>query len=324
MPIDLETQLNEWRKSLLDTTKRNRLIKFVTGRLGGISLIRPHTSVLWCLLVRDGAELTFVWKRDLLGLPSDLPETEEFSADFDPVRGIATIDDKKLRTDLLDLCLRSPRLRHTDLLTDLTDRQLAARLLRLKRNSDEAQHERGVTTLFVTYGSLKWYDATDSTEEIYSPLLLLPVKLARASVDANFTLATQEDEILPNHSLAELLRTQNQIELPIAEVQALDQDDPACLQNYLNKVAQRVARMPRWEVITDSALGVFHFQKLAMWEDLGRNSARVMGHPVCRALAGDRTVSLHPPGPLVTAAELDERIPANTRRPKRSTVARTW
>src|SRR5207248_3219758 len=35
MPTDLYARLAEWRKSLLDTTKRNRLIKFVAGRVGG-------------------------------------------------------------------------------------------------------------------------------------------------------------------------------------------------------------------------------------------------------------------------------------------------
>ena len=57
MPTDLDTQIVEWRKSLLDTTKRNRLIKFVAGRIGGVSLVRPTANDLWRRLVRDGEEL---------------------------------------------------------------------------------------------------------------------------------------------------------------------------------------------------------------------------------------------------------------------------
>ena len=41
MPFDIDARLAEWRKSLLDTTKRNRLIKFVAGRIGGVNLVRP-------------------------------------------------------------------------------------------------------------------------------------------------------------------------------------------------------------------------------------------------------------------------------------------
>src|SRR3954463_2138227 len=72
MPTDLDARLAEWRKSLLDTTKRNRLIKFVAGRVGGVSLVRPAANDLWQRLVRDGQELTFVWKRELLGLPQEV------------------------------------------------------------------------------------------------------------------------------------------------------------------------------------------------------------------------------------------------------------
>src|SRR5262245_56557651 len=69
MPTDLDARLAEWRKSLLDTTKRNRLIKFVAGRIGGVSLVRPTALDLWHRLVRAGEELTFVWKREVLNLP---------------------------------------------------------------------------------------------------------------------------------------------------------------------------------------------------------------------------------------------------------------
>src|SRR5215204_732365 len=87
MSIDLDARLTEWRKALLDTTKRNRLIKFVAGRIGGVSLVRPAAADLWQRLVRDGEQLTFVWKRDVLGLPEEVLNADALSADFDPVSG---------------------------------------------------------------------------------------------------------------------------------------------------------------------------------------------------------------------------------------------
>src|SRR5829696_523 len=72
MPTDLDARLTEWRKALLDTTKRNRLIKFVAGRIGGVSLVRPAAADLWQRLVRDGEQLTFVWKREVLGLSEEV------------------------------------------------------------------------------------------------------------------------------------------------------------------------------------------------------------------------------------------------------------
>ncbi|QJW92721.1 DUF4011 domain-containing protein [Frigoriglobus tundricola] len=309
MATDLDTRLADWRKSLLDTTKRNRLIKFVAGRAGGVSLVRPTANDLWHRLVRDGEELTFVWKRAVLGLPKEVLEAETLSADFDPTSGHANVDQEALRLELLDLCLRSQRLKPDDLLTDQTDRQLAARLLRLKRTSDEAQTDHGVTTLFAAFGFLKWFESPDSEEEIRSPLLLVPVKLSRETVESPFTLAVQEDDILPNYCLAELLQTQFRITMPSAAEHTFDPEDPECLAKYLAALAERVKHVPRWEVVEGAALGVFNFQKLAMWEDLGRNAARVTAHPVCRAIAGDATTSLAAPNDLPTAEQLDERVP---------------
>src|SRR5581483_8225786 len=72
MAFDLDARLAEWRKSLLDTTKRNRLIKFVAGRLGGVNIVHPPAADLWGRLVRDGGTLSFPWKRELLGLSPEL------------------------------------------------------------------------------------------------------------------------------------------------------------------------------------------------------------------------------------------------------------
>jgi very-short-patch-repair endonuclease len=309
MPTDLDARLTEWRKSLLDTTKRNRLIKFVAGRIGGVAIARPSAVDLWQRLVRDGEELTFVWQRELLNLPREVLAADTLSADFDPTRGTADVDDDAVRRELLELCLRSQKLRPADLLSDLTDRQLAARLLRLKRTSDEAQTDHGVTTLFAAFGFIRWYESGDSQEEVHSPLLLVPVKLARETVESPFTLVAQEDDILPNHCLAELLRTQFRIAMPSADEHGLDPEDPECFSKYLAAITERVKHVPRWEVVADAALGVFNFQKLAMWEDLGRNAERVKAHPLCRAIGGDTSVVLQPPADLPTAEKLDELVP---------------
>ncbi|MBM3980313.1 MAG: DUF4011 domain-containing protein, partial [Planctomycetes bacterium] len=307
MPFDLDARLDEWRKALLDTTKRNRLVKFEAGRVGGVALVRP-TADLWARLVRDGEQLTFVWKRDLLGLPQEVLNAETLSADFDPASGQSALNEEAVRRDLLELSLKSQRLKAEHLLTDMTDRHLAARLLRLKRTSDEAQSDHGVTTLYAAFGFLRWYESNESQEEIRAPLLLVPVKLARETVEAPFTLVAEEDDILPNHCLAELLRAQFRLALPDATW--LDPEDPECLPKYLDAVRAAVQKdYPRWDAVADTALGVFNFQKLAMWEDLGRNEDRVKAHALCRAVAGDSAVSLAPPADLPAAAQLDEVVP---------------
>ena len=309
MPFDIEARITEWRKSLLDTTKRNRLIKFVAGRIGGINLVAPKPIDVWTRLVREYGTLTFPWKRDLLGLPREVIDADMLAADFDPRKG--TLDPRlnDLARELTDQCRRSPNLRPTHLLTEFTDQQLAARLTRLARTAHEAATDHGVTTLFAAFGFLRWFEDNDSTEELRSPLLLVPISLHRETVESEFTVTMEEDDILPNHCLAELLRTQFRIRWPGSSEYRLDADEPNCLPGYLDAIRDRVKHLPRWEVVDSTALGVFNFQKLAMWEDLGSNAERVKSHPLCRAIAGEVGISLSAPEGMPAAADLDKLVP---------------
>src|SRR5262249_43783001 len=103
--------------------------------------------------------------------------------------------------------------------------------------------------------------------------------------------------------------SQFRIRLPSAADCPLDPENPECLPHYLRAVGEAVKHVPQWGVVESAALGVFNFQKLAMWEDLGRHRDPVESHPPCRAIAGDSTVSLGPPGALPVAADLDRLIP---------------
>ena len=138
MAFDADARLAEWRKSLLDTTKRNRLIKFAAGRVGGLYLLHPSPVELWGRLIRDGATLTFSWKRSILGLSPEKLDAESLASDYDPVRGTIAPDPAELDRALTEEALKSPHLTSRDVLTDFPDRLLAARLTRLYLTAKEA------------------------------------------------------------------------------------------------------------------------------------------------------------------------------------------
>src|SRR5262249_45443275 len=228
--------------------------------------------------------------------PSDPPEAPAFPEERDVLEG----------------CLRSPRLRPDHLLTDLPDRQLASRLTRLALNARESLTEQGVTVLYVAFGFLRWFESADSRVEVRSPLLLVPVRLERDSVEAPWRLRAEEEDILPNHSLAQLLAGDFRIDLPSPEEPA-DPADPAWRTRYFGEVGRCLRARPRWEVLDGAALGTFSFQKLAMWGDLGRNRDRIAAHDLCRAVAGDASVALRLPADLPRADDLDRHAhPART------------
>jgi very-short-patch-repair endonuclease len=305
MSFHIAAQIDAWRKQLLDTTKRNRLISFKVGRTGGIALVHPDAGDLWDRLVARNEAFTFVWKRDLVELPAGEDEGTVGSVPilFDP----SEAPKKETSQDILERCCRSPRLRHDHLLTDLPDRQLAGRLTRLALNSRESLAEQGVATLYIAFGFLRWFESPDSQVEIRSPLLLVPVRLERDNVEAPWTIVAEDEDILPNHSLAQLLANDFRLHLPVPEDDTADADDPNMRTRYFGEIQRCICHLPRWEVVDEVALGTFSFQKLAMWDDLEKNRDRIASHNLCRAVARDPTVELRPPSELPKADELDRR-----------------
>jgi len=198
MAFDITARIEAWQKNLLDTSKRNRLIKFTTNRAGGIAFLHPDANIVWQRLIVEGKPYSFPWKRDLV---DDLLEEEEEE------------NAEKLR-EYTEKCRASPFLEADDLLTEFTDKKLLANLLRLSRNASESETEHGVSTLFAPFGFLRWFESHDSTEEIRSPLVLVPVRLSRASVESPWTLKRDDDDPAVNHCLAELMATDFGIKLP--------------------------------------------------------------------------------------------------------------
>lgn len=355
MPFDIEAQIGEWQKSLLDTTRRNRLIKFTAGRGGGLTFLHPAGDDLWQRLVVEGRAFAFPWKRDILGVPAeaidgeatDPPGPTDAVADTEPTGAAAspvapnagsgstdavqptdepraensvrategdsreaapTSPKPKTLRELTAECQASARLGFDDLLTGLSDKKLAAQLLRLSRSASEAETDHGVSTLYAVFGFLRWYESPDSREEILSPLVLVPVRLDRESVDAAWKLHAEDDDPAANHCLAESLATEFRLRLPSGSEADISTDGPDGLAAYLERVAALVKGMARWEVVREAAIGVFNFQKLAMWEDLKKNAERIKAHKLCRAIAGDGGVELRPPAGLVAAADLDAQV----------------
>lgn len=329
MPFDMEKQIDEWKKSLLDTTKRNRLIKFSTGRGGGVSLLHPEPAELWQGLI-DGNTFRFPWKRDILGLPANMIDSEP-DADQDPpiatIRtepndlfgGVSTSARDTVRpgpaaktiAQLTQECLASPRLAKSHLLTELSDRKLATRLLGLARTAKEAADDHGVSTLYAAFGFLRWFESPDSDEELRSPLILVPVSLRRASVDAIWSLSAGDADVALNHCLAQRLAGDFKLRLPVGPDAESELNEPEGLDRYLKQVAQILGESRRWTVEPGVAVGIFNFQKLAMWEDLNKNAGRIAEHAMSRAIAGDGSVEVRVPPAPVESAGLDERIPPN-------------
>lgn len=333
MSPDVTAKIVEWQNQLLDTSKRNRLIKFSTGRGGGVNIVHPRCEELWDILVGESKTLLFPWKRDILQVspsaidgverkqgetskePADIPVSSSEPPASTPSNrdlvGPSKEGEQQAPTRILnhtERSLASPRLLAEHLLSDLTDKVLASSLLRLHRTALESETEHGVSTLFVAFGFLRWYESDDSNELLSSPLVLVPVELARDTIESPWTLTLQDDEIKVNECLAMDLASRFKLSMPSFD-EDLDLSESDALASYFASVRKRIGSMKRWDVVDEVAIGNFSFQKLAMYEDMKQHQEQIKGHPLCRAVAEGGLLDLRGSAvELINAVDLDDRV----------------
>ncbi len=303
MATSLPARIEEWRNQLLDTSKRNRLVSLNLGRAGAVTLVHPSAERLWTRLVAEGKTLSFPLKRELLDQSLEDQGIETTGSCPSPSDSETESKSPGEQTEI-KLCLESPRLCDDHVLTDLTDKLLQSRLGRLALNAKTSMTEQGVPTLYLTFGLLKWFESPDSQVRIFSPLLLFPVEMVRENIESPWNIKLQDDEVLPNHSLAQLMNNEFALRLP----ELPDDEDsasPTWRLQYFAAIQNAIRHQGKWEVLDECTLGIFSFQKIAMWDDLGQNQDQIVQHDLCRAVAGDQAIRLKVPEGLPKARDLD-------------------
>src|SRR3546814_355910 len=84
--------------------------------------------------------------------------------------------------------------------TNKTADTLKIALRRLDQQSQQSYADRGVWTLYLGLGMLRWKDSGDD-ELVESPILMVPVQLKRTGADSPYVLFRAEEEITVNPAL---------------------------------------------------------------------------------------------------------------------------
>lgn len=284
-PSVVSRRIEEFRKSLLDTSLRNRLINFRVRTKAGKSLekvIEVHggdPGELLRLLVAEGKALWFSGRPD----PSDRGPSST-GGDGNPVLSLGLDDDDGAgghgasgtanggeATDARDDRLNTHEFIST----------LRRKLTKIARDAKVGIEEQGVNVLYLALGVLEWYEAEGSDEVRRAPLLLVPVVL-EPTARGSLRLKWDGGEVGDNLSIAAKLRGEFGLKLP----QLPEDVEPA---SYFDAVAEVVQYLPRWRVAGDAiALAFFSYAKYLMYRDLDQDAwpegARPGAHPVVGAL----------------------------------------
>jgi very-short-patch-repair endonuclease len=144
--------------------------------------------------------------------------------------------------------------------------ELDTRLARIASDARLAEQETGLSTLFLAFGFLRWFESPTSEVTNFAPLLLLQVELRKRMEGrrAIYLIKAAAEQPDINLSLRELLlrsSPDSSRELP-----EFDEDDT--IEKYFTKVGDTIEGLPQWRIERNLTLGHFTFGRLAMYEDL--------------------------------------------------------
>lgn len=182
--------------------------------------------------------------------------------------------------------------RHHDdaLQTLLQEKELTARLRLLRERARSDLRDRGVSTLFLAFGFLEWFEDEASAVSHLAPLVLVPVELEKVLRDGrhHYALRSTGEATTGNAALAALLASRFDLVLP-----ELSRDDAP--DAYFVKVEQLCAHKPGWVVRRFLTCHVFSDAKLAIYEDLDSTAwepaAPLAGHRGLRQLMAETGVA---------------------------------
>ena len=161
--------------------------------------------------------------------------------------------------------------------------ELDAVLTHLFRNAKLAEEENGKSTLYLGVGLLKWIEPKNKDIPRLAPLLLIPVELSRKSVNAAFTLRSREEETMINITLLEYLRQEFQLDLSGLENLPMD-DAGVDVKKVLTLFRKEILNLKGWDVLEQTFLGTFSFNKLILWQDISKFSEEIQKSAIVKSL----------------------------------------
>ena len=248
----VEKAREHWIDRLIDLSRRNRLLFYQPLKVRTVELTAEQFTRALPLVSGDSvAAIKVFGAKELVG--SD-EERELFSE-------IEDIDD-------LDL-------------------GVMRRLQEIQKRGNEDFEERGLETVYLTYGMATWRP-DDEGRPPQAPVVLIPLtvdgkgnRLAlypSADIEVNLALAHVLEEA-GAEGLAE------RIEVLLAETDELPGHDR--LAHLFKEVEDAGRTIPGFRIESKAVIGNFAFQKLAMVRDLQRWEDRMAGHDIVAGVAGD-------------------------------------
>lgn len=177
---NLDHKIEFWKRELLDTGKRNKMINYKETKRATLRILEPESSELFNRLAFSDKPLTF-----------QKPINKD--SDFRTYSMIA----------LMETLSYSLNVQVGDIKTAGTIIEREKTLKNLRSKAKLAQEEQGANILYLCFGFIYWRAQNrESSPWLKAPLLMMPVTLGLKSLSTPYTLSRYDDEIEVNPTLS--------------------------------------------------------------------------------------------------------------------------
>ncbi|MGR4068551.1 DUF3320 domain-containing protein [Billgrantia sp. C5P2] len=256
-----EERLDRWKRSLLDLSKRNRLLNLQISNTT-IPIFCPDPAHLEDKIA-EGKKIKIITppEQSRGGDQSDknlyhLRTGEDFAEKF-----------------------AEEALARNEIVANVDARSLEKGAIELYRKAKADFEEGGSNTLFLALGILRWSPTGDSKRTFRAPLILLPVKIDRASAASRPYLSRHEDEPVFNLTLLQMLRQDYNIDIPGLDGELVADESGIDVRRVWDQVRAKVRDVSGFEVVEEVVLSTFSFAKYLMWKDLSDRTDALKAAP---------------------------------------------
>lgn len=180
----------------------------------------------------------------------------------------------------------------------------------LYRAARTSLEENGANTLFLSVGTLVWYEVDKDTPH-FAPIMFLPLEIVRHGA-RKYIIRVRDEEPIMNITLLEMMRQTFELEIPDLSPVPEDENDMIDWQRVFNilntsiaEVNEKAQEEKQWHIVEECMIGIFSFTKFVMWHDIHSNPEALEKHPLLKSFIEGRLM-LNEQNQEIEVRELDK------------------
>lgn len=210
-------------------------------------------------------------------------------------------------------------LENEELLSLIDDKDNFTNVKELYRAARNSIEENGANTLFLSIGTMRWFE-TNGQRPFLAPILFLPVEIVRHGAK-KYLIRARDEEPIMNITLLEMMRQTFELQIPTLSPVPQTEDGKAdwrrvfsVLQTVIDTLNEENAKSAKtdlkvdtsWQIQEECMIGIFSFTKFVMWNDIHTHADLISKHKLLRSMVEGHLMWDASDSEKIDARELDK------------------